>query len=181
MKNIMEQYGSAMISAVSGLLVIGLLFTGLLPGTGGLLKTIGKETILFGNAGAYGASEDYDLSFLKAAGEENSGLSLSDILVESPLAVNESYPVASIVRSLSGQEIYAEVTEVLMLSNAGSGADITDQVISSNECGYQTICLREPGSYRVSLIIEDSAGRTLSCAFVITAEKRMNGELVAFA
>ena len=41
MKNVIEQYGSALISAVSGLLVIGLLFTGLFPGTGGLLKTIG--------------------------------------------------------------------------------------------------------------------------------------------
>lgn len=181
MKNIMEQYGSALISAISGLLVIGLLFTGLLPGTGGLLKTIGKETILFGQAAGYNATEDYDLSFIKAVGNDTNGLSLSDIQVVSSLAVNEEYPVSAIVQALSEQEIIAEITEVSMLSPTGTGADVTDQVLSSNEGGHQTICLRTPGSYRVSLIIENSEGRAVSGAFVITAEKSANGELTSFA
>ena len=177
----MEQYGSAMISAISGLLVIGLVFTGLLPGTGGLLKTIGKETVLFGQAAGYMASEDNDLSFLKAAGTVESGLSLSDIRVENPLLVNEAYPVDSIVRSLSGQEIGAEVTGVMMLSSGQTGADITDQVLSMSEYNRQIICLRSPGTYRVLIIIEDSLGRTVSGSFVITAERGTNGELAAFA
>ena len=181
MRNIMEQYGSAMISAISGLLVIGLVFTGLLPGTGGLLKTIGKETVLFGQAAGYMASEDNDLSFLKAAGTVESGLSLSDIRVENPLLVNEAYPVDSIVRSLSGQEIGAEVTGVMMFSSGQTGADITDQVLSMSENNRQIICLRSPGTYRISLIIEDSLGRTVSGSFVITAERGTNGELAAFA
>ena len=180
MKNIMEQYGSALISAISGLLVIGLLFTGLLPGSGGLLRTIGKETMLVGGTAGYGASEDYDLSFIRAAGED-SGLSLADIEVENYLTVNTEYLVDSVVRSHSGQEIRAKARRVEMLSVAGTGADVTYDVLSIDELGRQTICLDHPGSYRVSLVIENPTGMVISGNFVITAEKGGNGELAAFA
>lgn len=180
MKNIMEQYGSALISAISGLLVIGLLFTGLLPGSGGLLRTIGKETMLVGGTAGYGASEDYDLSFIKAAGEDNA-ISLSDIEVESLVFVNEAYPVISLVRSLSGQELMAEAGRVEMLSTAGTGADVTDEVLSVSENGHQIICFEHPGSYRVSLIFDNSMGRTVTGSYIITAERETKGELAAFA
>ena len=181
MKNIIEQYGSALISAVSGLLVIGLLFTGLLPGTGGLLKTIGKETLLMGGTAGYGASEDSDISFMKAAGAGECDLSLSQIEVENMLFVNEEYPVGSIAHTLSELEITAKVQSVSMLSPIGTGAEVTNQVISLNESGRQIICFRNPGSYRVSLIFENAAGRVVSGNYVITAENETNGELAAFA
>ena len=180
MKNIMEQYGSALISAVSGLLVIGLLFTGLFPGSGGLLRTIGKETLLVGGMAGYGASEDSDLSFVKAAGED-SGFSLSDIEVENYLTVNATYLLDSIVRSISGKDIRAEARSVEMLSVSGTGAEVTDEVLSIDEYGRQTICFNYPGSYRASLIFENSEGRVVSGNYVITAEKGTTGELAAFA
>ena len=180
MKNVIEQYGSALISAVSGLLVIGLLFTGLFPGTGGLLKTIGKETLLMGSTAGYKASDDNDLSFLKAAGEEGS-LSLSEIEVESMLYVDCAYYIDSLARSLNGQEIKVRARSVEMLSVSGTGADVTDQVLSMSEDGREIICFQAPGSYRAALTFENNMGRTVSGNFVITAEREMNGELTAFA
>ena len=180
MKNVIEQYGTALISAISGLLVIGLLFTGLFPGTGGLLKTIGRETLLMGGAAGYGASEDSDLSFVKAAGAEGGGLSLSEIEVENMLYVNEEYPLGAIVHTVTEQELYVKAQSVVMLSPMGTGADVTDQVLLSED-GHQLICFRDPGSYRVSLTFENAMGRTVSGNYVISAEYERNGELAAFA
>lgn len=149
MKEIMKNYGAAILAAVTAAAVLSLIFSGALfrgQGTGSLHTfDLTERSAGIGNLG------EASVKTVRSKGE----IDASDVVSAVHLTSGEALPVDSLVKSLSGKAYAVRVRRVELCSGADAGRDVTGEVLASDG---DSVTFPKSGAYRVSLVLSDADG-----------------------
>lgn len=149
MKEVMKNYGAAVLAAVTAAAVLSLIFSGLLiRGQGG--KALYSYSM---PERAAGMGEIGDISAESV--RSKMGIDAADIVSAVHLTCGDIIGTDSLVKSLAGKKYSVRIRSVELCSGADAGRDVTASVLSGDG---KTVCFQKSGAYRISMVITDAAG-----------------------
>lgn len=149
MKEIMKNYGAAILAAVMAAAVLSLIFSGALfrgQGTASLPSLNLSE-----KSAGIGALGEASVKTVRSRG----GIDAADVVSAVHLTSGEALPVDSLVKSLSGKAYSVRVRRVELCSGADAGRDVTGDALAPDGA---SLTFPKSGAYRVSLVLSDTDG-----------------------
>lgn len=149
MKEVIKNYGAAIVAAFTAAAVLGLIFSGALfrGRVAGMFHSYAMQE----KAAGLGAASDGSTEAVRSRMDIDAG----DIVSAVHLVCNEEIAANSLVKSLSGKSYSVRIRKVELCSGADAGKDITSSALAD---GGESVCFPKSGAYRVSMVITDAAG-----------------------
>lgn len=151
MKEVMSEYGRAIIAAISTILLVSLLFISKIFNGGNILEGTGRMAISMNNS-SFEETQLADNSYFVTT--ETMDADSSDVISKEGLVADTDYSSDNLVSSKSGKNNYSvKVLSVSCVAGIDEGCDVTGEVLKSGVVRFS-----KKGIYKIRMRCTDKGG-----------------------